>query len=95
MFSAPFDVRLNADTKDDIVVQTDISIICDESKLDAKGCIGAPDMIVEILSPSTSRKDKFIKFQRHQDAGVREYWLIDPESRTMAVHLLENGKYYI
>ncbi|MCL2399377.1 MAG: Uma2 family endonuclease, partial [Defluviitaleaceae bacterium] len=84
VFHAPFDVRLNAATKDDIVVQPDILVICDEKKIEnGKHCIGAPDFVVEILSPSTSRKDKIIKSRRYFDAGVKEYWLIDPEDRTV------------
>ena len=90
---SPFDVRLNADTYDDTVVQPDIIVVCDESKLDGKCCKGVPDMAVEILSPSTARHDRLLKFQTYQRAGVREYWIVDPESRTVTVYTLENGKY--
>ena len=92
-FVAPFDVRLNADTYDDTVVQPDISIVCDKSKIDKKGCRGAPDMIVEILSPSSLGYDRVLKFNKYLQAGVREYWIVDPEGKTVSVHILENGKY--
>jgi len=93
VYAAPFDVRLNADTYDDTVVQPDLLIVCDSSKLDDKGCTGAPDMVIEILSPSTGRHDKLVKFQTYQKAGVREYWIVDPDTRTVQVNILENGKY--
>ena len=93
VYSAPFDVRLNADTLDDTVVQPDIIVFCDRSKLDDAGCKGAPDMAIEILSPSSVRHDRFVKLRLYQDAGVREYWIVDPESRTVSVYTLEYGKY--
>ena len=93
IYPAPFDVRLNSDTLDNTVVQPDLVIICDKSKLDDKGCNGAPEMVVEILSPSTTSRDKVKKFRLYQQAGVREYWIVDPDSRTITIHLLENGKY--
>ena len=94
VFTAPFDVRLNADTGDDTVVQPDLVVICDRSKLDEKGgCKGVPDMVVEILSPSTATRDKLTKFRLYQNAGVREFWIVDQETRTVSVHILENGKY--
>ena len=97
VFVAPLDVRLNAqntnDILDDNVLQPDLFIVCDRRKLDNNSIIGAPDMIVEILSPRTMRHDKFIKYQKYQHAGVREYWIIDPENRSLQVCLLENGKY--
>ena len=93
VFSSPFDVRLNADTFDNNVVQPDIIIFCDRSKLDGTGCKGAPDMTIEILSPSSIRRDRIVKLRLYQDAGVREYWIVDPDSKTVSVHTLENGKY--
>ena len=93
VFAAPFDVRINADTRDDIVVQPDLLVVCDRAKLDEKGCIGAPDFIVEILSPSTVRHDRVVKFNVYQDAGVREYWIVDPDVKVVNVFLLENGRY--
>jgi len=93
VFIAPFDVRLNFDTRDDIVVQPDLLVVCDKSKLDGKSCLGAPDMAIEILSPSTAALDRFLKFNRYLQAGVREYWIVDPDSKTVSVHILENDKY--
>jgi len=93
VFAAPFDVRLNFDTRDDIVVQPDLLVVCDKSKLDDKGGIGAPDMVIEILSPSTAALDRFLKFNRYLQAGVREYWIVDPDSKTVSVYVLENDKY--
>ncbi|MCL1917385.1 MAG: Uma2 family endonuclease [Peptococcaceae bacterium] len=94
VFAAPFDVRLNADGNDDTVVQPDLVVICDRSKLSGSGCLGAPDMVVEILSPSNARYDILVKFQQYQKAGVREYWIVDPERRVLSVHVMENGKYF-
>ena len=93
VFHAPFDVRLNADGYDDTVVQPDLLVICDHSKLNDAGCAGAPDMVVEILSPSTSRHDKLLKFNAYQRAGVREYWIVDPDSKTLSVNILKYGEY--
>ena len=93
VYAAPFDVRLNADTADDTVVQPDIVVVCDLSKLNDKGCAGAPDLVVEILSPSSVRMDKIVKFEAYQNAGVREYWIVDPENRILTVYLLNEGKY--
>lgn len=93
VYPAAFDVRLNADTLDNTVVQPDIVVICDHSKLDAAGCKGAPDMVVEILSPSTSRYDRTLKFSTYLKAGIREYWIIDPVARSVAVNLLKEGDY--
>lgn len=94
-FHAPFDVRLNADSGDDTVVQPDLVVICDRSILGGTGCIGTPDMVVEILSPSTARQDRLVKLQLYQSSGIREYWIVDPDSKTVSVHILENGKYII
>ena len=93
VFPAPFDVRLNASAGDDTVLQPDIVIICDPSILSGTGCKGVPDMVVEILSPSTQRRDRLDKLQQYQKAGVREYWIVDPESKMVSAYLLENGKY--
>lgn len=93
VFSAPFDVRLNADGRDDTVVQPDLVVICDRSKIKGTGCVGAPDMVVEILSPSTAAKDKVRKFNKYWEAGVREYWLVNPDHKTATVHVLKNGEY--
>ena len=94
VFHAAFDVRLNAKSYDNIVVQPDLLVVCDRRKLDGRSCVGAPDMIIEILSPTNARHDEFVKFGLYQKAGVREYWIVDPESKTVSVHILENGRYY-
>lgn len=95
VFHAPYDVRLNAADEDDTVVQPDLVVICDRSKIDDKGCKGAPDLIIEILSPSTSRHDRIVKMDLYQRSGVREYWMLDPDTKTLQVLLLENGRYVI
>jgi len=69
-------------------------VICDRAKIDDKGCNGAPDMIIEILSPSTAKHDRLLKFNKYQRAGVREYWIVDPADKTVQVHILENGRYF-
>ena len=93
---APFAVRLfekDGDSPDDVdtMVEPDISIVCDTSKLDKHGCKGAPDMVVEILSPSTQRHDRLVKLGLYQRAGVREYWIVDPDSSTVQVFLQQDG----
>ncbi len=99
VFHAPFDVRLpkNGEKENEkifTVVQPDICVICDLSKLDEKGCLGAPDFIVEILSPSNSKNDLKYKFEIYEKAGVREYWVVRPDEKSVEVFLLnENGKY--
>ena len=99
VFAAPFDVRFpkqgeTADDKIDTVVQPDICVVCDLSKLDERGCCGAPDMIVEILSPSTLKKDLTKKFDLYEASGVKEYWIVLPMEKAINVYLLqENGKY--
>jgi len=96
VLTAPFDVRLNgAGDNDDTVVQPDLLVVCDRSKLDEAGCNGAPDMVIEILSPSTARHDRLIKFQQYRQAGVREYWIVDPDTKSVQACLLENGKYTV
>jgi Uma2 family endonuclease len=93
IFAAPFDVRLNPHSADDIVVQPDLLVVCDMAKLDGKACVGAPDMIIEILSPSTARHDRLIKYRLYQNAGIREYWIVDVETKTVQVWILKNGEY--
>lgn len=91
MFPAPFTVRPLSEkvTKDhtDIknVVEPDITIVCDPSKVDEYGCFGAPDLIVEILSPSTAAKDRKEKYHLYKISGVKEYWIVDPANRTVEV----------
>ncbi|HMO41677.1 MAG TPA: Uma2 family endonuclease [Saprospiraceae bacterium] len=100
VFHAPFDVRLPLPPNQvkneqiDTVVQPDISVICDLNKLDIRGCLGAPDWIIEILSPSTASKDLREKFELYEFSGVREYWIVHPHEHTLLVYKLdENGKY--
>lgn len=95
---APFAVRLFEREGDPpasvrTVVEPDISVICDRSKLDAHGCKGAPDMVIEILSPSNRRHDRLVKLDLYQRAGVREYWIVSPEAQTVEVFLLEDGRF--
>jgi len=93
VFYSPFEVRLNTETTDNTAVLPDIVVICDKSTFSQRGCIGAPDMVVEILSPSTARYDKITKFNKYLESGVPEYWIVDPESKTIAVNILDDGKY--
>jgi Uma2 family endonuclease/DNA-binding XRE family transcriptional regulator len=94
VYNAPFDVCLNAKgDDDDTIVQPDILIICDKSKLDAKRCNGAPDMVIEILSETSARRDAVIKLRKYQGAGVREYWIVDPFNKSVIVNILKNTKY--
>ncbi len=75
------------------MLEPDITIVCDPGKLDDYGCKGVPDMVIEILSPSTRRHDLSVKYQLYQRAGVREYWIVDPEGKTVQVFRLEDGLY--
>ena len=96
VYTAPFDVRLSAseDEEEYHVIQPDISVICDKEKLDEKGCKGAPDLIVEVLSPSTWQRDRIEKMNQYQKHGVREYLLIYPNEKIVEQYnLCENGKY--
>lgn len=95
VYHAPFDVRLfekDGDVPEDVytVVEPDITVVCAPSKLDDHGCKGAPDMVVEILSPSTQRHDRLVKLGLYQRAGVREYWIVDPDSQTVQVLTLSD-----
>jgi len=93
LFVAPYDVRLNPLDGDDTVVQPDLLVVCDKSKITDKCCVGVPDFIIEIISPSTVRHDRLRKFNMYLKAGVREYWIIDPESKTAQVCELKDGQY--
>ena len=93
VFSAPFDVRLKKEDQY-TVVQPDLCVICDSNKLDEQGCIGAPDLIIEILSPGNSKKEMQDKFKLYEQAGVLEYWLVDPIREFVIVyHLNKDGVY--
>ena len=94
VFHAPFDVCINAKGDDDFTtVQPDILVVCDKTKLDGKRCNGAPDLIIEIVSPSYRKHDAQIKFNVYLKAGVREYWIIDPADKTAQVFILKNDVY--
>ena len=99
MYFAPFDVRLVNHEKTTpektifSVVQPDLCIICDQSKLDDKGCLGAPDLVVEVLSPGNSKKELGIKFNLYEENGVLEYWLVNPLDESIIIYTLINGKY--
>ncbi|MCR4908247.1 MAG: Uma2 family endonuclease [Lachnospiraceae bacterium] len=84
---APFDVRLFAE--EDTIVEPDITVICERDKISKKGCTGAPDWIIEIVSPSNSAHDYIDKLKLYHDAGVREYWIIDPEIGRVTVYNME------
>jgi len=100
-FAAPSDVRLPKGTneKDEViytVVQPDLYVVCDLSKLDEKGCLGAPDFIIEIVSPGSSKRDVKDKFEIYQEHGVREYWIVNPNDENVNVFVLDqNGKYQL
>ena len=92
VFSAPFDVRLIRRTVNDkdvrTVVQPDICVICDLTKIDDKGCIGAPDIVIEILSPGNNKKELKNKYEVYEEAGVLEYWIIHPQEQTFFKYVL-------
>ena len=91
VFPAPFGVKLFE--TEDTAFEPDIVVVCDESKLDGKICNGAPDMVIEILSPSTERMDRKYKYLKYQKAGVREYWIVDPVNNYVQAGVLSAGKY--
>lgn len=98
VYAAPFAVwpfEEDGDSPEDVdtLVEPDVSVVCDPSKLDDIGCKGAPDLVMEVLSPSTARHDKFTKFNLYRRAGVREYWIVDPGDKTVQVFVLEDGYY--
>lgn len=96
-FIAPFDVRLpkpgEQDAQTSTVVQPDVMVVCDPSKLDRRGVNGAPDLVVEVLSPSTASHDHVLKRRVYERAGVREYWLVHPTDRVLHVYLLGDDGY--
>lgn len=98
VYAAPFDLRLpKGDERDEeieTVVQPDLVIVCDPGKLDERGCKGAPDLVVEILSPHTAAKDMKIKRPLYERVGIKEYWLVDPVNKVVQIYKLEgHGKY--
>ena len=101
VYAAPFAVRLFERAGDrpedvDTMVEPDLAVVCDPEKLDDRGCKGAPDLIVEVLSPSTQRHDRLTKYNLYERAGVREYWIVSPEERTVQVSVLQaDGRYRV
>lgn len=99
LYFAPFDVRLinfKKSTEDQTVfsvVQPDLCVVCDRSKLDDRGCIGSPDLVIEILSPGNSKKEMGIKFSLYEENLIPEYWIVEPAENAIFVYTLQNGKY--
>lgn len=100
VYAAPFDVRLTRYSKlknkeVSTVVQPDLCVICDPDKLDARGCIGAPELVIEILSPGNSKTEMKDKFDLYEEAGVLEYWLVHPGERSVQIYRLNERGHYI
>jgi Uma2 family endonuclease len=99
LFIAPFDVRLldkkksTSDAAIYTVVQPDLCVICDENKIDARGAIGSPELMIEILSPGNSKKEMKYKFDLYEEAGVLEYWIVNPENKTILIYVLKEGTF--
>ena len=96
VYPAPFGVRLfeqNGERPEDVdtMVESDISVVCDRGKIDKYGCKGAPDLIIEVLSPSTRRHDRLVKLNLYQRAEVQEYWMVDPDNQSVQVFTLDRG----
>ena len=97
VYTAPFDVRIPRKSKEDMqiitVMQPDVCVICDPAKLDKRGCIGAPDIVVEVLSPGNNAKELKNKYEAYEEAGVKEYWVVSPQNQWLQIHTLTNGKF--
>ncbi|MBB2145466.1 Uma2 family endonuclease [Pedobacter sp. LMG 31464] len=98
VYGAPFDVRFPTKSKADkdvfTVLQPDICVVCDLSKLDDKGCIGAPDLVVEILSPGNNKKELLNKYKVYEEFGVKEYWVVSQSDQSILIYTLDNdGKF--
>ena len=97
-YNAPFDVRLpisNKKRKVDTVVQPDICVVCDLSLLDEQGCNGAPDLVIEILTPGNSIREMKDKFDLYEQSKITEYWIVDPEKESVIVYRLNKEKEYV
>lgn len=99
VFNAPFDVRFPNLSKENqdifTVLQPDISVICDRNKIDEPGCLGAPDIVVEILSPGNNKKELQNKYEVYEENGVQEYWIVSPQDKTFLKYTLSNeGTYF-
>ncbi|MDR1587042.1 MAG: Uma2 family endonuclease [Treponema sp.] len=97
VYPAPFGVRLfpKNDLSDDTYFEPDITVVCDLSKLDDRGCNGPPDMIIEIMSSSNRQNDMLVKFRKYLQAGVREYWIVDPDEKTVHACILDDNRYRV
>lgn len=99
VYFAPFDVRIpkkdKTSNKDIVnVLQPDLCVVCDLSKLDERGCVGAPDLVVEVLSPGNSVKEMKLKFDVYEESGVKEYWIVNPHDKNVFIYTLNNtGKF--
>ena len=93
VYPAPFAVKLKKDRK--TIVEPDISVICDPNKLTDRGCTGAPDWIIEIVSPGNSSNDYILKLNLYANSGVREYWIVDPDKKRVFVYFLEKAKFEV
>lgn len=98
-FVSPFDVRFPYKSKDDVdiitVIQPDVCVVCDNSKIDKRGCTGAPDIIVEVLSPGNNNKELDNKFKVYEEFGVREYWIVYPAERSLLKYALNDDGAFI
>lgn len=96
LFTAPYDIVLNnskSKKNPKSVVQPDLGVICDLTKLDINRCNGAPDLVIEILSPGNSKKEMKIKYELYEENEVKEYWIVDPDHETISIFILENTKF--
>lgn len=94
VFAAPFDVYLPSIKGDgQTVVQPDLCVICDTSKIQKQGCVGSPDLVIEILSLGNSRKEMTTKYQIYEQAGIKEYWVVFPYEQVIQQYVLQDGKY--
>lgn len=93
VYFAPIDVYLPGNTANDTVLQPDICVICDLAKIQKRGCIGAPDIVVEILSPGNTTKEMKLKYSVYEAAGVKEYWVVSPLYQLLQVYRLVDGKF--
>ena len=97
-YTAPFDVRIPRKSKNDknivTVLQPDVCVVCDLSKLDDRGCIGAPEIVVEVLSPGNNAKELRRKYEIYEEAGVKEYWVVSPQNQWMRIYTLVDGLFH-
>jgi Uma2 family endonuclease len=100
LYTAPFDVRLKDSKKQpkkdsdyNTVVQPDICVVCDRTKLDDKGCAGSPDLVIEILSPGNSKREMRTKFRIYEENKIPEYWIVEPANQTIFVYVLQDDTY--